>query len=117
MVQMRNNQITDTKVTAIVIADRRKRLRISQDELAVRVGCTRDVISRIENGKMDPPFQMMKRIASHLGLTMEMLSPLDFEAERDRERAGRTIDSLFRLNEKSREVVRIIIDALVQVQK
>ncbi|TFF99474.1 MAG: helix-turn-helix domain-containing protein [Promethearchaeota archaeon] len=44
----------------------RKNLNISQEELAVQCNLTQSTVSRIENGKEDPPYSKVKRIFNFL---------------------------------------------------
>ncbi len=55
------------------IKARRKELKISQEEVAERVGTTQNMISKIESGIADPSFQLICDIAKVLNS-----SPLDF---------------------------------------
>lgn len=48
------------------IKDLRKNLNISQEQLAKRCNLTQSTISRIENGKIDPPYSKIKRIVEFL---------------------------------------------------
>lgn len=52
----------------------RKEAKITQSELAQRVGTTKSYISKIENGAVEPSVGLFFRLISALGLRME-LSP------------------------------------------
>lgn len=53
------------------IATQRKQLKISQDELAKRVGTSAFIIGRYERGKIKPSIEMAKKIADELGVTVD----------------------------------------------
>jgi ribosome-binding protein aMBF1 (putative translation factor) len=55
---------------ARVIASRRVELRISQRELAERVGTSHTVIGRIESGRHAPNIRTLERLANALGLRL-----------------------------------------------
>ncbi|WCK56825.1 helix-turn-helix transcriptional regulator [Aneurinibacillus sp. Ricciae_BoGa-3] len=48
------------------LRDIRKKLKISQEELAQSLHKTKSYISKIENGKVDPPFKMAFLITESL---------------------------------------------------
>jgi len=55
-----------------VLHDARKNEKITQKELASRVGVDKSYISKIEKGIIEPGIAMFYRIASELGLTVEL---------------------------------------------
>jgi len=55
------------KTIAAVITVNRKRLGLSQEELAGRCGVTREYISMIENGKRTPQSKTLERLAGCFG--------------------------------------------------
>lgn len=55
-----------------VIKEARKKARITQTKLAEKIGTNRSYISRIETGKTEPPISTFYRIASALGMTVEL---------------------------------------------
>ena len=59
-----------------IISDARKHEKITQQELARRVGTNKSYISRIENGSVEPGAGMFLRILSALGLRIEVTQPL-----------------------------------------
>ena len=59
-----------------IISDARKREKVTQQELAQRVGTNKSYISRIENGSVEPGAGMFLRILSALGLRFEVTQPL-----------------------------------------
>jgi DNA-binding XRE family transcriptional regulator len=58
--------------TGQLIEDARKKANLTQEELAKRVGSNKSYISRIENGKTEPKVSTFYRIASALGLSVEL---------------------------------------------
>ena len=63
-----------------IINDARKREKVTQQELAQRVGTNKSYISRIENGSVEPGAGMFLRIlSSALGLRFEVSQPLAIE--------------------------------------
>lgn len=59
-----------------VIADARKAERITQSELAERVGMNKTYISRIEKGLIEPGISTFSKIIDALGLRMEIVKPV-----------------------------------------
>ena len=58
--------------TGQLIENARKNAHLTQDELAKRVGSNKSYISRIENGKTEPKVSTFYRIASALGLSVDL---------------------------------------------
>lgn len=59
-----------------IISDARKREKITQQELAQRIGSNKSYISRVENGSVEPRAGMFLRILGALGLKFEVTHPL-----------------------------------------
>jgi DNA-binding XRE family transcriptional regulator len=59
-----------------VIKDERKKEKVSQAELAQRVGVNKSYISQIENGDIEPGVGTFYRIINALGLRIEIVKPL-----------------------------------------
>ena len=55
------------------IRERRKALKLSQEELAKRCGVTRQTINAIENDKYDPTLSLAFRLAAVLETTVDRL--------------------------------------------
>lgn len=55
-----------------ILRNRRKELEISQAELAERVGVKQSYIGRIERGETDIRLSSLIRIATKLGLSLEL---------------------------------------------
>lgn len=58
------------------ISTRRKRLQLSQEELAARTGVDRAFISNVERGKRNPSFGVVAAIARGLKIRMSRLTGL-----------------------------------------
>ena len=59
-----------------VIFDARKQEKITQEELANRIGASKSYISRIEKGLIDPGMSTFYRIVEALGLRVEIVKPI-----------------------------------------
>ena len=59
-----------------LISDARKQERMTQAELAEKVGTNKSYISRIEKGAIEPGVGLFFRIIDALGLTMEIVKPM-----------------------------------------
>lgn len=57
--------------TGQIVGDARKKARITQAELARRIGSDRAYISRIESGKIEPKASTLYRIMTALGFQIE----------------------------------------------
>lgn len=54
------------------LIDARTKRKLSQEELAKRMGTGQAVISRLENANASPSLALMKRLANALGLRLEI---------------------------------------------
>ena len=59
-----------------LIRDARKQERMTQAELAEKVGTNKSYISRIEKGAIEPGVGLFFRIIDALGLKMEIVKPM-----------------------------------------
>ena len=59
-----------------LISDARKQERMTQAELAEKVGTNKSYISRIETGAIEPGVGLFFRIIDALGLKMEIVKPM-----------------------------------------
>lgn len=59
-----------------MVMEARKQEKMSQTELAERVGTNKTYISRIEHGLIEPGIGMFCRIADALGLRVELVRPI-----------------------------------------
>lgn len=57
--------------TGQIIEDARKKVKISQAELARRIGSDRSYISRVESGQTEPKISTFYRIMNALGCRIE----------------------------------------------
>lgn len=55
------------------IRELRKAKKLSQEEIAVLCGVTRQTINAIENDKYDPSLSLAFALANHLGTTVDEL--------------------------------------------
>ena len=62
--------------TGQILLDARKQSKVTQSELAKRIGTTRSYISRIENGSINPSVGTFYRIMNALGLKIEIVKPI-----------------------------------------
>ena len=62
--------------TAQILHDARKEMKITQAELASRIGVNKGYISRIENGLTSPNVTTFYRIVNALGLHIEITKPI-----------------------------------------
>ena len=58
-----------------IIRDVRKGERVTQSELASRIGSSKSYISKIENGSMTPSVSTFYRIIGALGMRVEIVRP------------------------------------------
>ena len=54
-----------------IIRELRKQQKITQDELALAVGVTRQTIISLENGKYNASLTLAHKISKHFGKTIE----------------------------------------------
>jgi len=59
--------------TGHIIEQARKEAKMTQTELAERVGSSKSYISRVENGRTEPKVSTFYRIASALGRSVELI--------------------------------------------
>ena len=60
------------KVAYKIIEEARKKAKMTQEELAKKIGTNKSYISRVETGKTEPKVSTFYRIASALGMTVEL---------------------------------------------
>lgn len=53
----------------------RKRIKMTQDELAAKTGVSRPQIANIESGRHDPPISRLRAFAQALGVSAKDLIP------------------------------------------
>ena len=59
-----------------VILDARKQEKVTQEQLATRIGVNKSYISKIEKGLIDPSVSTFYRIMEALGLRVEIVKPV-----------------------------------------
>jgi len=59
-----------------IIHDARKSEKVTQKELAERIGASKSYISRVENGTIEPSVGTFYRIINALGLNIEITKPI-----------------------------------------
>lgn len=70
------------------LLERRKRLNMSQEELAFRVGVSQRQISHYEHGKHEPTASVLNKLATELDTTTDYLLGRTKRPERDVREAG-----------------------------
>lgn len=68
----RNVEKAWEEYNAQILLDARKNARLTQEELARRIGANKGYISRIERGLTIPTVSTLYRIAAAMGLTVEL---------------------------------------------
>lgn len=68
----RNVEKVWEEYNAQILLDARKNARLTQEELARRIGANKGYISRIERGLTIPTVSTLYRIAAAMGLTVEL---------------------------------------------
>lgn len=58
--------------TGQIIEEARKKAKMTQAELAAKIGTNKSYISRVETGRTEPKVSTFYRIAAALGLTVEL---------------------------------------------
>ena len=58
--------------TGQIIEQARKKAKLTQSELAEKLGSSKSYISRVETGRTEPKISTFYRIASALGLSVEL---------------------------------------------
>lgn len=62
--------------TSQILLDARKEAKMTQSELAQRVGINKSYISKIENGLVEPGAGLFLRIIDALGLRFDIVKPI-----------------------------------------
>jgi transcriptional regulator with XRE-family HTH domain len=67
------------------VADRRKRARLTQAELAERIGVSTESVSRLERGAVIPSLARLEAVATALGVELpDLFRVADRETQKDR---------------------------------
>ena len=104
-----------------IIADRRKQLKMSQQELADKVGVNRSTISRYESGTYKKiSYKMLGQIAEALDMTEDYMWAITDDPHEALERAGhdeqteRAVRLFRRLAPDQKAAVEAIMKSMVQ---
>lgn len=62
--------------TSQILVEARKEAKMTQSELAKRVGTNKSYISKIENGLIEPGVGLFLRIINALGLKFDIVKPM-----------------------------------------
>jgi len=62
--------------TGQILLDARKKTKMTQSELAKKVGTNKSYISKIENGLIEPGAGLFFRIINALGLRIDIVKPI-----------------------------------------
>jgi len=65
-----------TFYTSQILVEARKKVKMTQSELAERVGTNKSYISKIENGLIEPGVGLFLRIINALGLKFDIVKPI-----------------------------------------
>ena len=65
-------QRADAFFTGQIIEEARKKAKLTQEELAARIGTNKSYISRVESGRTEPRVSTFYRIAAALGLQVSL---------------------------------------------
>lgn len=74
--RLRHEEAAKAFYAAQVVLHARREAKVTQSELAHRVGTTKSYISKIENGIVDPGVGLFFRIIQALGLQIDIHRPL-----------------------------------------
>lgn len=105
-----------TEKFARALYNRRKELKLSQEELAKRVGTTKQVVSKYERGERSPKVVAAKAFATALGTTLdEMLGVEAPTVDTDRLEALHQNKKLCMLFDRQRKMSEADIDKMLQL--
>ena len=93
----------------------RKKQKVSQSELALRVGLHPNVLGRYERGEAIPSIEVAARIAKALDISLDYLSELT-DTELDTVILTR-INEIASLSEEEQKQMYLVIDALIRDYK
>jgi transcriptional regulator with XRE-family HTH domain len=97
----------------------RKKNNLSQPDVALKVGVTRDTIGKYERNDIIPTVEKAKKIADTFGVTLDFLMSTDLEEPKnimDKEMSSR-IQELNRLTDSDRDKILSIVDAFIRDAK
>ncbi len=100
------------------ISSRRKKLKLSQKELAVKLGISYEAMCRIENGNSSPKITRIQEIAEHLDCTIGALFQENSDRNNNAQERAEIIGGLLgTISEESQEAVMSIVYASVKAFK
>lgn len=108
------------------IKELRIRKKMSQLTLGVRVGCSQNAISQIENGKADPRASVLIEMAELFGVSIDYMlgfSEQKITVERkDRmtqliDLSGEYTEKYARLSKESKKTVDAVIDRMLEIEE
>lgn len=94
----------------------RKQLKMSQDELAKKVGTSAPIIGRYERNEIKPSIEMAKKIADELGVTVDYLIGGSSKMVVDKKMMKR-IEDIEALPGDDKEKVYYLIDMAITYNK
>ena len=99
-----------------MIAERRRAMRMTQEELANKLGLSNDAVSRMENGRMAPKMSRFQDIADVLGCSVaDLFRKADAKAS---DRAATMVGILEPLSDEAQEaLVDIVARAALVLKK
>ena len=88
----------DQQKTGKFIAERRKKLHLTQRELAGRLGITDRAVSKWENGRCMPELSLLEPLAKELGVGINDLLSGEIVSEKEiKEQSERNLANLSRI--------------------
>lgn len=93
----------------------RKQLKLSQEELAKRVGTSAPIIGRYERGEIKPSIEMAGKIAGELGVTVDYL--LGGSAVVADKRLLKRIEEIEALPQEEKDKVYYFLDMAITYNK
>lgn len=94
----------------------RKQLKMSQDELAKKVGTSAPIIGRYERNEIKPSIEMAKKLADELGVTVDYLIGGTSTMVVDKQMMKR-IEDIEALPGEDKEKVYYLIDMAITYNK
>lgn len=94
----------------------RKQLKLSQDDLAKRIGTSAPIIGRYERNEIKPAIDTAKKIADELGTTVDYLIGGSDSIKLDKKMLSR-IQDIQQLDEQQQEYVFALLDAFLRDHK
>lgn len=74
--RLRHEECAKAFYAAQILLQARKEAKVTQSELAERVGTTKSYISKIENGVIEPGVGLFFRLVNALGLRIDITKPI-----------------------------------------